>query len=1401
MEREVVRGARAASQGATNKDKTMNRVPRPSSVGAVGTNTLERRNKDLNEATKELEAKVKNLQQKTRSLPKLNQQEKIIKKTTVISSAKTRELPHPPQEKEKVKKGSTVTSRVREREAEFQKQVMDRDDQIGRLKERLKLLSHRLSETKEKDIKFPRDKERHALATAEDGTELQMIIRQVTKERLQLERHLQIANDSLQRNNGVDLQKYLSLETTNHHLRQQLDSLDILQQEYKLVEIQHREKEEACKELLNTLKYKSSLVEDLESQLAKVIEKNTELTIQNSDLQKKVVELNQVTDECEQLKTTLTEMETECVSARTEVKTLSGKVRNLECVLEEMHKAAENRREIERQHKEALENLKKKQDEAENVATKKQTEVIEQLKVNIANLEIERKLQNEKHQELILEMAEFKRYGRETLPVEIENPSDNIEIDQIMAKLEQDNKFLADLEKQRAANKGDSPPQRSSSAITDSGFLSQSSLNGNSLSPITRERTASLHRSSLELPGLSGADKINLLDGGTFTASSLNNFPNTSNNFSGSREVIVDKDGMVEVPGKGWCWVYLARYSYEPQQHSPNDTPEAELAINAGDYILVWSDPDEDGFFDGEILDGRKGLVPSNFVERLEGEHLVEFYQSVFLGIGDGDDSVCTSIPQDLDFMSSDEGAEECQKYFSSRKATLSHYASCTDLDITEDESDLVQSSSSDYVTPPKHLTIETQLNRSFVIGWGSPDCKPNLIDCFQVFVDGNVKETVNSSEKILKAIIHGYDFGALHRISVKSIGVNQKSSNEAACTMIVGKDAPLGPTELHATRIRSTSATICWLPSNTNFLHTLCLNNVEVRTVKQGIFKHTLAGLTPNTIYKVTVRAKNIKASPYTVERNMSKQIETLSSHLEIRTLPQGLPDPPLDVQVDAGQNSETVMVIWLPVTITTFGLSNGAPVTGYIVYGDGKKLQDVSDPTADSAIVSIGGTSIKSITVRTKSNDQLSNESSPCQVPETVKNSTLEKSKHQQKLEDSEEESDDSEDELISKLASHPSIVSGVSRNRELIINYSSGFPELDSDIGPSELSDIAEEPEDELTEDDDRSTSTPQKMTENTLKLSNYERSNLFNKNCFVTQQKTTEHKYISQQSGTIAMSSSQFSLKTPFTSALSNSSVGSLNNNVKSHSVSDQSTKNVNLNEVNLSPINQETKIIDSQQRVNGNNKSNERMRIFVALFDYDPPTMSPNPDGCDEELPFREGQLIKVFGEKDSDGFYWGEAGTRSGFVPCNMVSEVQVDDARVAEELFREQAGSAASSTKTSDRTGSVDREERWADIYEDMPVKRKIALYDYDPTELSPNVDSEVELSFKTGDIVVIYGDMDDDGFYMGELSGRRGLVPSNFLTDIPPAFDQSRQGLGFRQSQPRVLGQQRVAPAGGRW
>merc|ERR1719391_395454 len=112
----------------------------------------------------------------------------------------------------------------------------------------------------------------------------------------------------------------------------------------------------------------------------------------------------------------------------------------------------------------------------------------------------------------------------------------------------------------------------------------------------------------------------------------------------------------------------------------------------------------------------------------------------------------------------------------------------------------------------------------------------------------------------------------------------------------------------------------------------------------------------------------------------------------------------------------------------------------------------------------------------------------------------------------------------------------------------------------------------------------------------------------------------------------------------------------------------------------------------RQRKRGYSRDRGQSRIFVALFDYDPPTMSPNPEACDEELPFREGQLIKIIGEKDADGFYWGECGGRSGYVPCNMVSEVQVDDERVAEELLKDDQRSRG-------RGMGRDR-NRWGDIY-----------------------------------------------------------------------------------------------------
>lgn len=95
---------------------------------------------------------------------------------------------------------------------------------------------------------------------------------------------------------------------------------------------------------------------------------------------------------------------------------------------------------------------------------------------------------------------------------------------------------------------------------------------------------------------------------------------------------------------------------------------------------------------------------------------------------------------------------------------------------------------------------------------------------------------------------------------------------------------------------------------------------------------------------------------------------------------------------------------------------------------------------------------------------------------------------------------------------------------------------------------------------------------------------------------------------------------------------------------------------------------------------------DKSRIVVALFDYDPPNMSPNPETCHEELTFVAGDQIRVtnykfllnfqllykflsisktnftfqiLSDKDPDGFYWGECRGKRGYVPENMVTDIE----------------------------------------------------------------------------------------------------------------------------------------------
>lgn len=84
-------------------------------------------------------------------------------------------------------------------------------------------------------------------------------------------------------------------------------------------------------------------------------------------------------------------------------------------------------------------------------------------------------------------------------------------------------------------------------------------------------------------------------------------------------------------PPKQKYFLYTCKYSYDPFKMSPNDNPEAELPLLAGDYLFILSEEDEDGFYTGELLNTRRGLVPSNFVERinLDQNNINKYLQSL----------------------------------------------------------------------------------------------------------------------------------------------------------------------------------------------------------------------------------------------------------------------------------------------------------------------------------------------------------------------------------------------------------------------------------------------------------------------------------------------------------------------------------------------------------------------------------------------------------------------------------------------------------------------------------------------------------------------------------------------------------------------------------------------------
>uniref|UniRef100_A0A6Q2YH54 RIMS-binding protein 2 n=1 Tax=Esox lucius TaxID=8010 RepID=A0A6Q2YH54_ESOLU len=396
----------------------------------------------------------------------------------------------------------------------------------------------------------------------------------------------------------------------------------------------------------------------------------------------------------------------------------------------------------------------------------------------------------------------------------------------------------------------------------------------------------------------------------------------------------------------------IARYSYNPC-NGPNEHPEAELPLVAGKYLYVYGTMDDDGFYEGELLDGQQGLVPSNFVDFVQDD---EILSSTLSSLG--------SSSLGMDFLGS--------------------MGSCSNgtgtLDVSIDEI------GENIVPYPRRINLIKQLAKSVIVGWDPPVVPPGWgsVSGYNVLVDKEVRMSVPFGCRT-KSLVEKLNLAtSTHRISVQSV-TERGLSDEMRCTLLVGKDVVVAPYYLRVDGITQTSAELSWQPSNSNYSHALFLNDAEYDVVKAGGYQYQLFHLKPMTVYKVKVMAKTHQM-PWQLppEHRDKREIS-----VEFCTQPAGPPLPPQEVQVQLGQNPGVLQVRWKPPLLTPTGTSNGANVIGYAVCTKGQKIAEVMYPTADYVTVEVNRIQCleaREVIVRTLSAQGESQDSPVATIPHNI-------------------------------------------------------------------------------------------------------------------------------------------------------------------------------------------------------------------------------------------------------------------------------------------------------------------------------------------------------------------------------------------------------------------------------
>ncbi|XP_072244460.1 RIMS-binding protein 2 isoform X2 [Leuresthes tenuis] len=433
----------------------------------------------------------------------------------------------------------------------------------------------------------------------------------------------------------------------------------------------------------------------------------------------------------------------------------------------------------------------------------------------------------------------------------------------------------------------------------------------------------------------------------------------------------------------------VARYSYNPYD-GPNEHPEAELPLVAGKYLYVYGTMDEDGFYEGELLDGQRGLVPSNFVDFIQDEqtpsvqhrdtkvkepgylnHSSLGSQRLLAGTGTGTGTSSLLSDSKLDCLSTSSLGMDLLGSYSNGTGTL---------DVSIDEV------GEDIVPYPRRINLIKQLAKSVIIGWDPPVVPPGWgsVSGYNVLVDKEVRMSVPYGGRT-KSLIEKLNLATnTYRISVQSI-TDRGPSDELRCTLLVGKDVVVAPYYLRVDNITQSSVELSWMPSNSNYSHTIFLNGAEYDMVKAGGYKYKFFNLKPITVYKVKVVAQ-----PHQVPWQLPMdQREKREISVEFCTQPAGPPHPPQEVQVQCGQTPGVLQVRWKPPTLTPSGTSNGASVIGYAVCTKGQKIAEVLYPTADYVTVELNriqGLEAREVIVRTLSTQGESQDSPVAIIPHNL-------------------------------------------------------------------------------------------------------------------------------------------------------------------------------------------------------------------------------------------------------------------------------------------------------------------------------------------------------------------------------------------------------------------------------